>query len=269
MEKFTHLLITRFNIRITGMGPERIESPVMDEAWLAERVLYFEKYCAPSVLAQTKNNFRWLLYFDPATSPSLFDQLAYVKQASIPVEFAFADSFESMLDDVRQRIRALPTEYVITSRLDNDDVISNDYIETVQQLFSPVPRTIINFHRGFEADVTNGILKKWNMRFRNQFLSMIERTKAEEIVTVYGYAHWKSVPGETIVNNSDKPMWVYTRHSLNYSGQAINAIPMVSVKVLERFPSLAKEFKISVLNTLKYAARWFPKMLFRKLKLTQ
>ena len=54
MENFSHFLITRFNLNRTAR-------------WLEHRFEVFERYCLPSVAAQTATDFRWLCLFDAAT----------------------------------------------------------------------------------------------------------------------------------------------------------------------------------------------------------
>ena len=72
---FIHYLITRVNIRVSAYGPEKMDSPAMDDAWLNDRIELFLRFCIPSVLEQTSKNLTWLIYFDPATPSFVFEKL--------------------------------------------------------------------------------------------------------------------------------------------------------------------------------------------------
>src|ERR1700735_3717087 len=63
--KSEHVILTRFNVRYEE--DSAVPSIGVDPGWLQERFRLFEKYCLPSVLGQTDQNFRWLLFFDRAT----------------------------------------------------------------------------------------------------------------------------------------------------------------------------------------------------------
>ena len=64
---FTHAIMTRFNVA----RPKRSDPIRLDPEWLAGRFDLFEKYCLPSVAAQTARDFHWLVYFDAATPEPL------------------------------------------------------------------------------------------------------------------------------------------------------------------------------------------------------
>ena len=61
MTVIDHVFLTRFNLP-SGGTEARIRAR---ETWLAERWTLFERYCAPSVAAQTSDRFRWIIYFAP------------------------------------------------------------------------------------------------------------------------------------------------------------------------------------------------------------
>ncbi|MCU1424755.1 MAG: hypothetical protein JWM51_1046, partial [Microbacteriaceae bacterium] len=66
-----HVLLTRFNLPSAG-----VESLIRaQEGWLRTRVELFERYCVPSVLAQTSSSYRWLIYFDPESPQWLKDRV--------------------------------------------------------------------------------------------------------------------------------------------------------------------------------------------------
>lgn len=260
---FTHYLITRFNIKVTGSGPEVLDSTGTDDAWFQERMRLFKLYCAPSVLAQSNNNFKWLIYFDPATP---LEELGYVLEGRVPVEFIYTQDYPSMVLDIIDRIRAAPTPYVVTSRIDNDDAISSIFIQSVQDAFVPEDKTIINPNSGYIYESNNQLLTRWNKRFKNQFLSIIEHKDSGQVYSVYGFPHWKPPMEASIINIQGPPYWIYWRHSHNFSDQKRTGIPIFIKTKLRAYPTAVQSIPISWKFTLKYALHWFPKVVKRRLK---
>lgn len=176
MSKFNHFLLTRFNIKSdTGFDLVRSEpeKTIYNPEWLEDRFKRFERYCYPSVKSQSNKNFKWLVFFDINT-PDIFKKKieAYSEYKNfIPI---FIEKFN--LEKLRQIILENSTndpQYLITTRLDNDDAISTNYIQMIQDNFSEQQFEIINFHVGYVWDENNGKLYK-NGRGCNPFLSLIE-----------------------------------------------------------------------------------------------
>src|SRR5208282_1904259 len=59
---FSHVLLTRFNVRLSSP-----ETPPSDD-WIAHRLDLFQRYCVPSVASQTVQDFRWIVLIDSRTS---------------------------------------------------------------------------------------------------------------------------------------------------------------------------------------------------------
>ena len=64
---FGHVILTRFNVATPGREAAFRNLP----SWLENRFDLFERNCLPTVAGQTSRNFKWLVYFDPAT-PAAF-----------------------------------------------------------------------------------------------------------------------------------------------------------------------------------------------------
>ncbi len=231
-----------------------MSSANLNEAIIGQRMSLFSEYCVPSVLHQTTKEFTWLLYFDKATSPKILHQASRLTQG-ISAEIILVRSFEEFLTNIREHIMQAPTLFCITSRLDNDDLISSDFIQAVKQQFIPAHRTLINFTHGFEIDLHQHLIKKWTTRSRNQFTSLIENKERTPLTGIYGFAHG-AIPGDIeIINIGESPRWAYTRHSFNFSPQKNNIRPVFTSKALSGFPSM-HGFTISWWNTLNYVFRW-------------
>ncbi|WP_299134485.1 glycosyltransferase [uncultured Amaricoccus sp.] len=65
--EFTHVIQTRFNMPSPGRESQIRARP----GWLAGRFELFERYCLPSIAAQSLKDFHWVIYFDAATRTAM------------------------------------------------------------------------------------------------------------------------------------------------------------------------------------------------------
>jgi hypothetical protein len=264
--EFTHYLISRFNIRVKTYGPEPLDSSAIDPFYIQQRLKLFEDYCLPSVRSQVSKNFSWLIYFDVDTDPQLLNRVQQITGSEIPVLLIRVPDFEGMLSDLRERIRVLTTPYVLTTRLDNDDLISENFIAAVQRHFIKTDGLVINFTRGFEIDLNRHYIKKWNDRPKNQFITLMEKRGSEKALTIYGFPHYALPPDLPVLYDRNDYQWAYTRHGYNYSPQKINARPVFQMKRLRSFPFLYNGFSLSFTHTAMYTLQWFAKRTVRKIE---
>lgn len=123
---FKHFIFTRWNLlddKTTIYNNPAITNP---EGWMDHRIKLFEKYCLPNVMLQ-KGDFIWLLSFAPGTPKWITDKYASFPHIKIIYEYPKTWLRKQPLKD---------GEWIITSRLDNDDTIYPDYIERVQEQFN-------------------------------------------------------------------------------------------------------------------------------------
>ncbi|MEP6646764.1 MAG: glycosyltransferase [Saprospiraceae bacterium] len=264
---FSHLLITRFNIKVSGFGPERMTSQSSAE-WLQERLRIFNMYCVPSVISQSNTDFTWLIYFDSDTPIKIINEVSTLKNKISHLKIILVDHFDAFVEDIIRKIRTSPEPYVISSRLDNDDLISSEYINSVQNAFIPVHNTIINFNAGYELSLPDHVLRKWNNSFKNQFTSIIEDKSEPDILTIYGFPHWRPPALSQTINIKTRPMWIYLIHGKNYSEQPGKGIPIFYKSNLTLFPVCIRRYDLSIFNTVRYSVKWLPTIIMRRLKNT-
>ncbi|HMO67998.1 MAG TPA: glycosyltransferase [Novosphingobium sp.] len=126
-----HTLISRFNLATPGREVGFRSRP----GWLEERFALFERYCLPSVAAQTCQAFDWIVFFDDQT-PDWARDLARQLQAVRPFHALYTPLFDN--DGWARAVRTtagppVPGRLLVTSNLDNDDALGFDYVERVQQ----------------------------------------------------------------------------------------------------------------------------------------
>ena len=156
MERFVHYIVTTFNCGLYKRSWDTGK-------WMEKRLELFEKYTLPSLKAQTCQDFKWLLMFDPAT-PKIpdFDYDNII----ITCESGTAKYFNKHMKD----------KWLITSRLDNDDYYEPTFVEEIQRCFKE-EQLLIDVN-GRQLDHKTGKfykLPKYNLN--SPFLSLIERRK--------------------------------------------------------------------------------------------
>ncbi len=163
--RLQHFLMTRFNL---GLYPADMNQAYRDKSgqapatdpdkWMQDRLELFDKYCVPSVMSQSNKNFTWLVVFDPKTPSKFRERIERYRDDGVLVPLyaksrcrdearVVASVFSGKLLRFLHFEAALPaaqdyvtrrldkwTEYIITTRLDNDDAIHSDFVRRVQDL---------------------------------------------------------------------------------------------------------------------------------------
>ena len=212
---FQHFVVTRFNLLLPAVEQAKGSTPILDDNWMTNRLALFEQYCFSSLKAQSNQNFTWLVFFDIHT-----DEKFRAKINSFQDEFSsfvpiFIDGMDAYLPAIKKEIvERLTTPYLITSRVDNDDCLHEDYIEEVQKQFDQQDFLAIDFVDGYTLQIEPTVRLAYRSHVHNPFISLIE--KAENFVTVWSrkrHGHWSKVKKLKPVRN--KRMWMSVIHVEN------------------------------------------------------
>ena len=187
MSQFAHVIMTRFNVPTKGWDETRSGFKPLTEEWLDDRFKLFRTYVLPSYKNQTNQNYIWLTFFDVNTSEK-FQKIIKEIEAEYPVfKAVFVEHFDEMKTkavEVISQLIAPEHQFVITSELDNDDMLHQDYVKTVQDHFKPVHDLVIDLRRGYQLTMLpdrKAIVKVYNA-VANPFVSLAE--KADSFKTV-------------------------------------------------------------------------------------
>ncbi len=212
---FQHYILTRFNLRSDDWTVTKNNEKVLTEEWLEERFDLFENYCFTSVKNQTNQNFKWLVFFDINT-PEVYKQKVenYRKTYQNFLPF-FINGMNDFLPEIVKNINKLDSkEYIITSRLDNDDCIHENYTRVVQSYFNYQDHQALDINDGYTLETGKstrlGVLTKLN----NPFISLIE--KKDNFKTVWfrtRHGSWKYEKNMTRIKNLR--LWLSIIHSKN------------------------------------------------------
>jgi hypothetical protein len=213
--RFAHLLLTRFNVRF--IDDPSAPSIGVDPSWLDDRFGLFERYCLPTVVGQTQQRFSWLLFFDSATPAAFVDRVNDLAARHPQILPTFCESLpvSRVRQAVSEALAGEAPEWLLTTRLDNDDGVHEAFVQTVQDA------------QGFaRAEVLNcpvGIILRGQRAYRrrdpsNAFISLSE--PFSKFGTVLGIArHIYASESYPLRQVSDAALWLQVIHSKNVSNR--------------------------------------------------
>jgi hypothetical protein len=209
-ELINHVLLTRFNLPSAGVE-SRIRSR---DGWLVGRVELFERYCLPSVRAQTNQNFSWIVYFDPESPLWLMERIATDPAWKIcrPI-FRSTVNRAELLSDIRAGLDK-NRPILITTNLDNDDGLATDFVDRLQRIQTPLPRAAVYFANGLIARGNETYLRRDRL---NAFCSVRE-TLADPVTC---WSDWHNLLGRSmpVMQLGDAPAWFQLVHGANVSNR--------------------------------------------------
>lgn len=230
MENYSHFIITRFNLNLYAQ--DKHDLPTRTDRWLEHRFEVFERYCLPSVAAQTSGNFTWLCLFDAATPESCRRRIEGYKARCPQFEAVYytAAQAANLTENLRTTIAAYvscdrkgrkspppPPKLLITTNLDNDDAFSSDVVELLQRELRPAPgKRIYSLLYGYQYFTDRRFALK--MRYtNNHFLTLAEPFDARA-ETIISYRHTKAIRQlPTTYLSTARGKWLEIVHEDNVS----------------------------------------------------
>ncbi len=215
MGKFTHYLVTRFNIPVEVWASDKGGKSVRDKGWMEHRLHLFKKYCVPSVMAQSEKNFHWIIYCDTLSTFTLRDEIMDAVKEIKQVSLRYVPNMADMSNDLQALLQQSDHPYVITTRLDNDDALEKDFIRRIQTQFVPEDRILINLQGGYFYHPEIAVVTRLNISEPNNFISLIETSNAKEILSVFGFPHTQIPLGIKMIRLREGFHWLRIIHARN------------------------------------------------------
>jgi hypothetical protein len=183
---YKHYILTRFNY------PD-------DYPHLEERFKIFYNFTKPSFEAQTNTNFTWFILINPHHE-KLFQPFKNINVELVPKW----DVYQS------------PTDYLLTSRVDCDDVLHQDYVSTIQELFLQDQSTRVIDGPGYRyVNKTKEVYTyytRYSKRTTSPFSTLVAPFRDK--LTVMCEKHG-SLPQRFKVQFHDKKLWLQHIHDYN------------------------------------------------------
>jgi hypothetical protein len=276
--KFSHFLLTQFNLRNFPQSSATEYDKWTD--WTRNRIQLFKTYCLPSILNQTEKDFIWLIYFD-STTPDEFkpfiDELRSYGFIKICYSNGSDDFFKNYLNEVKSRLTQ-DSKWVITTRLDNDDMLHQSAISLIQENFLEKNNYLIALSSGYVLDLDKKVLSHYFYPM-SPFISLIESV-SENMVGVFGKLHtqwqalrlfiFKELYFEFVNKSARKarfilknPLWIQTVHGANVSNSFFRGLPVIKSKNLIEFGLAISTIKMELSELFKYRSYVIWKRYFK------
>lgn len=246
---FQHFLITRFNLRIKNWNTTRNNSQVLTDEWMENRLKLFENFCYASVQKQTNTNFTWLVFFDKETDAKFRGGIERLAKQFALFKPIYIDGMDAFLPAIKEEIsHELSQPYLITSRLDNDDCLSEHYIEEVQNQFAQQDFMAIDYIDGYTLQIEPEVKLGKRTHLHNPFITLIE--KSDTFETVWNrerHGEWSKVKQLKTIRN--RYVWMSIIHGENKANDFVG-FGDVSWKDIENFHIDEVELESLKANTL-------------------
>jgi len=225
---FKHFILTRFNL-VDWAGYEVSYDYVNSDEYLSERFRLFDVYCFPSMSNQSNKNFTWFLLFNDKLPDKWRKKLEEYKRIFPNMEFRYMSSIpygkwqEILNRFVLSELKSLENQpqYLLTTRIDNDDAFHMSFVDTVQNYFLENPQeALINYANGLQYIPQYNLLK--NIRVINGHFGTLAEKNDDKARTVLSFSH-NPLPNDLPAVKSlkiKKRMWLETIHATNVANIA-------------------------------------------------
>ena len=184
--RFKHYILTRFSY------PD-------DYPYLEERFKIFHNFTKPSFESQTNTNFTWLIKINP-NHKDLYGDFKNINTELI------SSSLNAHL---------VPTKYILTSRVDCDDAIHQDYVKNIHELFNQDQSTRIidgNGYRYISKTKETYTFNRYSNHRPSPFSTLVAPFEDKLTVMCEQHGH---LAKRFKVQFHDKKLWLQNIHDHN------------------------------------------------------
>lgn len=201
---FKHYILTRYNY---GLYTENVYNVEDKDYYMNQRLPLFKRLLK-SLDSQTNQNFTHVVNIDPNTPEE------YLREILNAVYFAKTNSvfcYEPHIDYLRKQ--PITEEFLITSRIDNDDEYYPKFVEVIQDNFNPQRFVLDTVGHKCKAGKKTIIKAPYN---NSSFVTMIEPW-SEGFKTVFTGGGHIQLPRKFKCKrvNTDEPLHVRHIHDTN------------------------------------------------------
>lgn len=139
--------------------------------------------------------------------------------------------------------RNATADFLITTRLDNDDCIHVDFVNEVQKQFNQQEFLAIDFSDGYTLQTGSQFYLGKKEHLFNPFMSLIERNHLPKTIWHYMHTMWKREP--RIIHLAKQRLWLSIIHEKNKVNQ-FDGYGNVSWASINHFFITSEEMKLKI-----------------------
>lgn len=238
------LICTRF-----GLG-------VRDQRWFHHRLRLMEAVTAPSLRAQTNQDFHWAIFIDPDLNEGVRQELLRIAGQAFPITLHDSGRFDAKTAcDLAIRLGLEKAGYMLTARIDDDDAWARDTVQRVYGIAGEWlasastqsrPGIGITFASGLEWVMSDLIdidkrhqgqhvvrrqsIRPYDYPFHSMSCFVLSAMELETSAISTSHSKLAAVLADRaidiLIDRDVNAMWLYTRHKQVDSGiQKSSAIP--------------------------------------------
>ena len=233
--RLRHFVLTNFNVALPGAGNDKGGRPLRTEEWLEHRMELFERWCLPTMERRTDRDAIWLVRHARPESDVLARRLASLEERGglrlVSAEWRFRDAIVATLEP--------GDDFVLTTRLDNDDGLHPEALERLRTFAAESLRrgtrepVFLDLPVGYSVSDPGGEARLLE-RPSNHFLSLLEPAGPGRIRTARCIAHSRARELAPLRTVCREPMWIRTVHDRNLVN-ALTGSPVDLDRVLADF----------------------------------
>lgn len=225
------VVCTRFFMRLS------VDQPVARE-WLVGRLVKFRASLLPSMMGQAVPPDAWLIFLREDTPADLVAEI----EKDLP-DFACLVLGPDLFGDIhlaasREILRRFPgRDRYVTTRIDNDDMVSSDFLERIYARSNRPGLYGLNLPIGLQIRECSALL--W-VDLSNSFLTLVEPAAAQ-LLTVFDTEHGLMDRRFRIHQIIAPPSWVMALHDDNLANGEFGLSWRPSQPMVARFPALSDQ----------------------------
>lgn len=233
-----HLVLIRFSVIFNQSKfatNDKVE--LLHPSRLNKRFFYFENICLKSLINQTNKNYKCIIIIDKDIPQYYLIKLQNLIKSLKHIfihEWDINDNINK--NDWLRKYQDNKHKYSIYTRLDDDDGLSTNYMQIVENMFKKVKNMIDDTNIFFNCSRGNYLINYNNkyylkyVRFRQIALGLAYFTLTENNISVFNYDHsrLKNYDNLRLLDDGSKfNMFICTAHIHNDSNRYKNMISKI------------------------------------------
>lgn len=271
MRNFIHIITTRFNVPTENLDGTRSGYIPLTEEWHEHRFELFQKYTFPSFKNQKNKNFVWLVFFDVNTKPKYLQIISNLQQDFpnfTPVFVQNGDEINTGITSIFENYFQKDTQFVISTDIDNDDILHEEFVDQIQSLFKPIHNLVIDLRCGLQMSIIrkDKVLVNEYYAVANPFVSIVENVNSSKTIMNEWHNNFRNY--DKVTSYDHKPLFIQLIHTHNLMNSTLNTKALSKINFHEY--GISEEHTPEILkwkttfHNLNRIPQIFKKLILRK-----